>query len=57
VSSVQPLFTMVSGSARKVLLTKPPNVAAAHTATKSTKKATPSTMRVPGATGTRGFTS
>jgi hypothetical protein len=37
---------MVSGSARKVLLTKPPKVAAAHTATKSTKKLMPSTMRV-----------
>ena len=31
VSSVQPPCTIVSGSARKVLLTKPPNVAAAHT--------------------------
>ncbi len=38
VSSVQPLRTIVSGSARKVLLTKPPNVAAAQAATNRTKK-------------------
>jgi hypothetical protein len=42
---------MVSGSARKVLGTKPPKVTAAHTAKNSTKKLTPSTTRVPGSTG------
>ena len=39
VSSVQPLRSIVSGSARKVLLTKPLKVTAAQTATKSTKNA------------------
>ena len=46
---------MVMGSAKKVLLTKPPKVATAHTATNTTKKETPSTTRVPGETGVRGF--
>ena len=48
--------TIVSGSARKVLLTKPPKVTADHSATNSTKKLMPSTTRVPGATGVSGFT-
>src|SRR3990167_9583001 len=55
VSSVYPLRTIVIGSARKVFCTKPPSVATAHTAKNSTKKAMPSTTRVPGATGTIGF--
>src|SRR3990167_3611314 len=55
VSSVYPLRTIVIGSARKVFCTKPPSVATAHTAKNSTKKAMPSTTRVPGATGTSGF--
>jgi hypothetical protein len=46
---------MVSGSARKVLLTKPPSVATAQTATKTTKKVIPSATRAPGETGVRGF--
>jgi hypothetical protein len=55
VSSTQPLFSMASGSARKVFCTKPPKVAMAHTATKSTKKLMPSAMRAPGLTGVKGF--
>ena len=55
VSSTQPLFSMASGSARKVFCTKPPKVAAAHTATKSTKKLMPSPTRMPWLTGVSGF--
>src|SRR4051812_5404499 len=46
---------MVTGSARNVFETKPPSVAAAHTAKNSTKKPMPNAMRKLGATGTRGF--
>lgn len=42
-----------SGLARKVLGTRPPSVTAAQTATKSTKKAMPSSVRVPAATRSR----
>src|SRR5688572_17088490 len=56
ISSVQPDCTIITGSARKVLETSPPNVAAAHTAKNTMKKATPRTMRVVGWTGTSGFT-
>ncbi len=55
VSSTQPLFSIGIGSARKVFCTKPPKVAMAHTATKSTKKLMPSAMRVPGLTAVSGF--
>src|SRR5947208_2792363 len=55
VSSTQPLFTIVSASARKVLPTKPPSVAIAQTATKATKNAMPSASRGPAAIGTSGF--
>src|SRR3989442_14571710 len=55
VSKVQPEWTIVIGSARKVLLTKPPSVTAAHTSAKTTKKATPSAARALGATGVSGL--
>src|SRR4051794_37806430 len=55
-SSVQPLASIVSGSARKVCETKPPKVSADHSATKATKKATPSATFAPAPTGARGFT-
>jgi len=55
-SSVQPDCSIASGSARKVFCTKPPKVATAQAATKTTKKDTPSAMRAPGETGTSGFT-
>lgn len=53
--SVQPDRTIVIGSPRKVLETKPPSVAAAQTAVKTMKKAMPRTRRALGATGTSGF--
>src|SRR5206468_5840154 len=51
---VQPSRSIDAGSARNVGDTNPPNVAAAHTAKKSTKNATPSAIRAPGVTGWRG---
>src|SRR5438270_7550145 len=54
VRSVQPSRSIDAGSARKVGDTKPPKVAAAQTAKKSTKNATPSARRAPGVTGLRG---
>src|SRR5215831_6783550 len=54
-SRVHPLSTMVIGSARKVLGTKPPSVIAAHASTKSTKKLKPSPARTPGWTGSSGL--
>src|SRR5215831_5228650 len=56
VSSCQPDDAIVSGSARNVRLTKPPSVATAHAATKTTKKATPSASAVAAETGTSGLT-
>jgi hypothetical protein len=43
---------MVSGSARKVRGTSPPNVTDPHSAKNSTKKPAPNSQRVRGATGT-----
>src|SRR5258706_7073220 len=54
VSRIQPSRSIDAGSARKVGETKPPKVAAAQTAKKSTKNATPSAMRAPGVTGLSG---
>src|SRR5258708_4843336 len=54
VRRVQPSRSIDAGSARKVGETKPPKVAAAQTAKKSTKNATPSAMRAPGVTGLSG---
>src|SRR5260221_2791196 len=54
VSRIQPSRSIDAGSARKVGETKPPKVAAAKTAKKSTKNATPSAMRAPGVTGLSG---
>src|SRR5215212_191392 len=45
---------MVIGSARKVLDTKPPSVAKAQAATKTTKNEMPRTILGPWATGSRG---
>src|SRR5712671_2212745 len=53
-SRLQPSRSMVAGSARKVCDTYPPNVASAHAATKTTKKARPSATRAPGPTGLSG---
>src|SRR5262245_53687175 len=47
---------MVSGSARNVRFTKPPSVATAHAATKTTKNAMPSAIPAARETGTRGLT-
>src|SRR5258708_27503960 len=54
VSRIQPSRSIHAGSARKVCETKPPKVAAAQTAKKSTKNATPSAMRAPAVTGVSG---
>src|SRR5262249_54684152 len=48
--------TIVTGSARKVRLTKPPSVATAHAATKTTKNATPRATAAAAPTGTSGLT-
>src|SRR5438477_5602020 len=53
-SRFHPSRSMDAGSARNVGDTNPPNVAAAQTAKKSTKNATPSAIRAPGVTGLRG---
>src|SRR3954468_2657965 len=50
-----PERTIVSGSARKVLDTSPPKVTAAQAAKNTTKKARPSAIRAPGATGCSGL--
>src|SRR5476649_1976549 len=55
VSRIQPDFTIVTGSARKVFDTNPPSVANAHTAKKSTKNKTPRTLRRPGLISRSGF--
>jgi hypothetical protein len=46
---------MVTGSARNVRLTNPPNVAAAQAAKKTTKNAAPRPTRTAGETGARGL--
>src|SRR3989442_752265 len=54
-SKVQPERTIVIRSARNVFETKPPSVATAHSAKKTTKNSRPSPRRGPGATGRSGF--
>src|SRR5262245_2177600 len=56
VSSCHPADTIVSGSARNVRLTKPPSVATAHAATKTTKNPTPRASAAAAETGTSGLT-
>ena len=55
-NSAQPSRSIVTGSARNVFDTKPPNVATLHPATNSTKNAMPSAALRPGATGLSGVT-
>src|SRR5437868_14430281 len=52
--SSHPSRSIEAGSARNVGDTKPPNVAAAQAAKKSTKNAMPSATRAPGLTGLSG---
>src|SRR3954467_11143985 len=54
-SSSQPSSSMVSGLARNVLETKPPNVADDHAATNSTKNRMPSMTRADDEMGASGF--
>src|SRR5687767_9124646 len=54
-SNRQPEATIVTGSARNVLLTKPPNVATPHAAKNTAKNSTPSAIFAPGETGASGL--
>src|SRR4051812_29547679 len=54
-SSSQPSSSIVSGLARNVLETKPPNVANDHAATNSTKNRMPSMTRADDEMGASGF--